>query len=96
MGLNLTAGKFKNLKAIAHHLWNISKYFGKLTKQLEVKQKKGAAGGKGAIIRNFLQSYETYKAPHMLLDWKNPGRAEKEVVELKQKVSNLKNQIQGE
>ena len=57
MGLNLSAGKFKNMKAIAHHLWNISKYFGKLVKQLEAKEKKGSAGGKGAIIRNFLQSY---------------------------------------
>ena len=34
MGLSLTASKFKNLKAIAHHLWSISKYFSKLIKQL--------------------------------------------------------------
>ena len=57
MGLNLTAGKFKNLKMIAHHLWSISKYFTKLTKQLDTKTKKGSVGGKGLIIKNFLQSY---------------------------------------
>lgn len=75
MGLNLTAGKFKNLKLIAHHLWNISKYFTKLTKQLESKTKKGAVGGKGAIIKNFIQSYENYKTSQALLDWKYPNRA---------------------
>ena len=75
MGINLSAGKFKNLKAIAHHLWNISTYFGKLTKQLEAKEKKGVVGGKGAIIRNFLQCYETQKSSQALLDWKYPNRA---------------------
>ena len=96
MGLNLSAGKFKNIKAIAHHLWNISKYFGKLTKQLEVKEKKGSVGGKGAIIRNFLQSYESHKIPSSLLDWKYPTRAEKEVSELKQRINNLKTVMQNE
>jgi len=75
MGLNLTVGKFKNLKIIAHHLCNIAKYFTKLTKQLESKTKRGSAGGKGAIIKNFMQSYETYKSSHTLLDWKYPNRA---------------------
>lgn len=37
MGMNITVGKFKNLKVIGHHLWSISKYFSKLTKQLENK-----------------------------------------------------------
>lgn len=34
MGINLIIGKFKALKNISHHLWNISKYFAKLIKQL--------------------------------------------------------------
>jgi hypothetical protein len=37
MGLSLTVTKFKNLKAIAHHLWGIAKYFSKLMKQLDAK-----------------------------------------------------------
>jgi len=47
------AAKFKNIKLISHHLWMISKYFTKLTKQL---QKKGNSS-KSAIIRTFLLSY---------------------------------------
>ena len=57
MGLKLTAGKFKNLKLISHNLWSISKYFSKLVKQLEAKEKKGAAGNKSNMIKQFLQSY---------------------------------------
>ena len=96
MGLNLLTGKFKNLKSIGHCLWSISKYFSKLTKQLQAKEKKGAsAGGKSAIIRKFIQSYQNYKVPVVLLDWKNPGRAEKEVADLKQRVTALKGTMQG-
>ena len=34
MGMSLTLNKFKNMKTISFHLWNISKYFSKLVKQL--------------------------------------------------------------
>ncbi len=57
MGLKLSAGKFKNLKVISHNLWSISKYFSKLVKQLEAKEKKGSAGNKSTLIKQFLQSY---------------------------------------
>jgi flagellar biosynthesis chaperone FliJ len=88
MGMNLTITKFKNLKIISHHLWNISKYFSKLIKQLEAKEKKGASSKQISIIRNFLQSYDSHRT--ILFDWKTPQRVEKEVGDLKQKVSNLK------
>ena len=52
-------------------------------------------GGKGAIIRNFLQSYEGHKSSPFLLDWKYPNRAEKEISELKQRVNGLKGMMQG-
>lgn len=94
MGMNLTIGKFKNLKNISHHLWNISKYFSKLAKQLEAKEKKGASSRQISIIRNFLQSYDGHKT--VLYDWKNPQRVEKEVGDLKQKVGNLKGMMQSE
>ena len=32
----------------------------------------------------------------MLIEWKNPQRVEKEVMELKQRVGNLKGMMQGE
>jgi flagellar biosynthesis chaperone FliJ len=77
MGMNLLIGKFKALKNISHHLWNISKYFAKLVKQLEAKEKKGVPNKQTSIIRSFLQSYDNHKT--FLFDWKNPQRVEKEV-----------------
>ena len=51
-------GKFRNIKVISHHLWNVSKYFTKITKQLESKEKKGGQSKQTAIIRSFLSGYE--------------------------------------
>lgn len=96
MGIKLTVSKFKNLKIISHHLWSISKYFSKLVKQLQAKQKKGSAGNKSTLIKTFLQSYESQYSPYNLLDWKNPNRSEKEVAELKQNVGKLKSQMQND
>lgn len=94
LGISLLATKFRNLKTIAHHLWSMSRYFAKLTKQLATREKK--PNSKSAVIRNFLQSYENYSCGSPLLDWKNPQRAEKEVGELKQRVGGLKGSVQGE
>lgn len=51
--LTVMVGKLKNLRAVTVSLSNISKYFGKLRKQLEEKKSKA----KSELIREFLDEY---------------------------------------
>ena len=48
--LAVTVTRIKNLKAISQYVVNVSKYFGKLRKQLEEKKSKS----KSEVIRSFL------------------------------------------
>lgn len=46
--------KLKNLKNVSQSIVNVSKYFGKLRKQLEEKKMRAKAG----FIKDFLSEYE--------------------------------------
>ena len=49
--------KIKNMKSCCQVLWNIAKYFAKIRKQLQSKDKKSKQK-KQNIIEEFLKSYE--------------------------------------
>ena len=73
--INMTANKIENTRSLGHILWNISKYFSKLRKQIEAKEKKGK-DTKLKLILNFMDYYEN-KPTERLFDMKNVAKMEK-------------------
>ena len=63
LGTNILMNKFKNMKVVSHHLWNMAKYYTKLNKQLNSRDKKG---NKSAIIREFLTAEEERRGGGLL------------------------------
>ena len=52
--LSITINKLKSIKGVSQSLLNIAKYFGKLKKQLEEKEKKGKDSKVSDSIKQFL------------------------------------------
>jgi hypothetical protein len=52
--LSITINKLKSIKGVSQSLLNIAKYFGKLKKQLEEKEKKGKDSKISDSIKQFL------------------------------------------
>lgn len=94
ISLSMTITKVKNVKSVCQSLLNISKYFAKIGRQLEEKDKKGKDPKGSNSIREFLAFYQAKNEEYLYLV-KSPAKLEKMIQELKERIANLKNKIQN-
>ena len=90
--LSIVVNRIKNTKSIAQNLWNIAKYFNKLCKQVEAKRKQPKNDKKMDAIRLFFQNYDAKHTQLYLI--KNPNKIEKDVLQFKDNIAELKERMQ--
>ena len=79
------------MKIVTHNLWNISKYFTKLQKQLNQKK----FNGKSKIIHDFIEEYRYYKSEIEIMNYKNASKLEKEMKIFKDRIAKLKDEMKN-
>jgi flagellar biosynthesis chaperone FliJ len=92
--VSITVARLRNTKTVAQALINVARYFGKIRKQLEEKEKKGREDKSMAAIRQFLAQFEE-RVDEQLYLVKNPAKLESIIADFKQKIGVLKNRIQN-